>query len=336
MKKLAGIGLILVVCFATSSAFPLSYEVDVGQDGTFETGGQVSFCGVFSRSVDIYVNDYSCAPNDTLFGVQLYIRTDPDATTVTNCTPNTAGGCDAGLSGCTEPEPGVNLFNCSNFSQIPVPDGKKLLGTFDLTPDGYGVYTLVVASDVGAPYDDGFLSDCNLASRFPDDGMIVVDQFGAPCDCNISPVFAVVNSQEAFQFTASSFDLCCQFPPAYIWSDNCTNGEVNQNGLFTADATCVGETCEVCVVDTANSDLFYTIEDCAEVEIVPLIPCYADCNDDKKVDLADLVIMKGEFLRTDCAMNPCQADCNDDNKVDLADLVIMKEQFLRTDCPACL
>ena len=31
----------------------------------------------------------------------------------------------------------------------------------------------------------------------------------------------------------------------------------------------------------------------------------------------------------------CHADCNCDRKVDLADLVIMKEQFLRTDCPMC-
>ena len=52
-----------------------------------------------------------------------------------------------------------------------------------------------------------------------------------------------------------------------------------------------------------------------------------DCNSDLKVDLADLVIMKGEFFRTDCVENPCLADCNVDNKVDLADLVLMKEQF---------
>lgn len=63
--------------------------------------------------------------------------------------------------------------------------------------------------------------------------------------------------------------------------------------------------------------------------------CYADCNCDTKIDLGDLVIMRGEFSRTDCATNPCQADCNGDNKVDLADLVIMKDQFLQTDCPEC-
>ncbi len=63
--------------------------------------------------------------------------------------------------------------------------------------------------------------------------------------------------------------------------------------------------------------------------------CYADCNCDTEVNLADLVIMKQEFLRTDCAVNQCAADCNDDNRVDLSDLVMMKGEFLRSDCPVC-
>jgi hypothetical protein len=59
--------------------------------------------------------------------------------------------------------------------------------------------------------------------------------------------------------------------------------------------------------------------------------CYADCDCNTKVNLSDLVIMKGEFLQS-C---PCQADCNGDNQVNLGDLVIMKTQFLRSDCPSC-
>ena len=64
--------------------------------------------------------------------------------------------------------------------------------------------------------------------------------------------------------------------------------------------------------------------------------CFANCNCDTKIDLADLVIVKQEFLRTDCAdQNPCDADCNGDNKVDLADLSVVKYEFLRTGCPIC-
>ena len=31
--------------------------------------------------------------------------------------------------------------------------------------------------------------------------------------------------------------------------------------------------------------------------------------------------------------DPCLTDCNDDNQVNLVDLVMMKTQFLRSDCP---
>lgn len=60
--------------------------------------------------------------------------------------------------------------------------------------------------------------------------------------------------------------------------------------------------------------------------------CYSDFNGDTKVDLADLVIMKTEFLRTDCDTIPCLSDITGDGKVDLADLVIIKLEFLRINC----
>jgi len=63
--------------------------------------------------------------------------------------------------------------------------------------------------------------------------------------------------------------------------------------------------------------------------------CYADIVVNGKVELNDLVIMKGEFQKP-CPPSLCTADLNDDNKVDLADLVLMKREFNRTGCPACL
>lgn len=63
--------------------------------------------------------------------------------------------------------------------------------------------------------------------------------------------------------------------------------------------------------------------------------CCADCDDNQKVNIVDLVIMKTEFMDLDCAMNYCLADCNWDNQVNIADLVIMKIEFMRTDCLEC-
>jgi hypothetical protein len=100
--------------------------------------------------------------------------------------------------------------------------------------------------------------------------------------------------------------------------------------IQSAGTTCIrGEDCGV----NEFCDLFQF--DINDNGIGDVCECYADCNRDTKVNLADLVIMKGEFLRTDCAAAPCDADCNWDNKVDLDDLVITKSEFLRTACPVC-
>ena len=100
--------------------------------------------------------------------------------------------------------------------------------------------------------------------------------------------------------------------------------------LVVTEATCVSsQDCEengLCDMSQLDSNDNGIGDDCE---------CFADCNSDTKVNLADLVMMKEEFLRDDCAVNPCYADCNGDNQVNLSDLVIMKTQFLRTDCPAC-
>jgi hypothetical protein len=63
--------------------------------------------------------------------------------------------------------------------------------------------------------------------------------------------------------------------------------------------------------------------------------CYADCNCDKIINSADLLILKQEFDRNDCENNLCQADCNANGKVDFSDLKIMKVQYFRDDCPLC-
>lgn len=93
-----------------------------------------------------------------------------------------------------------------------------------------------------------------------------------------------------------------------------------------SDTACNYQAGEFCQLSQGDSNI-NGIGDACE--------CYADVNCSTKVDLADLVIMKAEFLRTDCATNPCNADCNGDYRVDLTDLVVMKMQFLRTNCPAC-
>ena len=61
--------------------------------------------------------------------------------------------------------------------------------------------------------------------------------------------------------------------------------------------------------------------------------CYADCDNDTEVGLFDLIVMKGEYGRSDCAVTSCYADCNDDGGVGLFDLIIMKTEYGKGGCP---
>lgn len=108
--------------------------------------------------------------------------------------------------------------------------------------------------------------------------------------------------------------------------DNCWS--VYNPDQFDSDANCP--------VPPYNSD-----PNCGDACSEIPTQCHADIAPidalDCKVNLADLVIMKTEFGRTDCGpSNPCHADIAPlpvrDNKVNLADLVAMKTEFGRTNC----
>ena len=94
----------------------------------------------------------------------------------------------------------------------------------------------------------------------------------------------------------------------------------------------VGATLTSCTSDSAcSAGAFCQLSqgDCNGDGCGDACECYADIDNDGKVQLSDLVIMKSQFSKP-C---PCTADLNGDGKVDLTDLVIMKTQFLRTGCP---
>jgi hypothetical protein len=294
--------------------------------------------------IDIYIDGYNCPPDDKLFGVQTYITVDETLVEVINCSPNIAEGCDPGFSICDQPAWNVYRLACFNFNLIPT-DGPKVIGTINVDCIAIGITDLVIADDLSAyghpVYDDGVLADCNMANLHPTDGILLIVQLGAPCSHGISPHGATVNSQETVQFTADEIG-CCDFPPNYVWSDTCIYGDVDQNGLFTADATCVGENCHVDVTDIANTGMGGDPPlDTAPIEILPLVPCDADISGpvqgvpDGEVGLSDLVVMKIEYFNT-CPPDPsCLADCNGDGEVGITDLVIMKQEYFRSDCPEC-
>jgi hypothetical protein len=355
---------------------PLFYEIDVGQDGSFETGSVVNLFGQTDVGIDLYVNSYDCPPSDLLLAVQTHIALDESLVQVNSCIPydtDHGGPFDPALSFCDKMMADVYKLTAADFNLIPVKDGKQKVGTIKVTCIGEGITDLVIANDLTAygypAYTDGLLADCNGEDLFPVDAVVTIEQFST-CECTVTPNPSTVSPGQTRQFIASPNVYCNT--PNYVWSDTCTGGNVDSTGLFSADVNATDENCEVCATDTANTgeggadtmccaDVIIGIAD-ADDDGIPddqdncptvynpdqldtyppggngcgdACECHADCNGDRKVNLADLVIMKREFLSTDCATNPCSADCNYDNKVNLADLVMMKGEFLRANCPAC-
>lgn len=60
--------------------------------------------------------------------------------------------------------------------------------------------------------------------------------------------------------------------------------------------------------------------------------CLADFNNDTKVGILDLVMMKSEYGRNDCDLNFCQSDLNSDGRVGILDLLIIKTEYTRVNC----
>ncbi len=157
-------------------------------------------------------------------------------------------------------------------------------------------------------YNDGYVADCGLDSQYPDDafclvreGLFDVDRDGVLHDnCMLIPNGVKCGT---CAMTASGVVVGSGVPCND--SSDCDAGQYCQMEQEDFNVNGIGDACE----------------------------CYADCTCDRKIDLADLAGMKGEFFRSNCDVTSCQADCNDDTTVNLADLTIMKLQFMRDDCP---
>jgi hypothetical protein len=177
-----------------------SYEIDVGQDGTFDTGGTINLDNNDSVTIDIYVSGYTCPPNDKLFGSQLYILVDESQVTVSGFPYDTshAGPFDPGLSVFAWEEKNVYILVSSNFNYVTVIGGKQKLGTVKLTCKAPGSFNLVVANDLtsyGYPAsDDGISVDCNLAMIYPKTAVLTVNQGNIPTVFPEDPTVCVVTT----------------------------------------------------------------------------------------------------------------------------------------------
>jgi hypothetical protein len=176
MKKLSIIvSVLFIATFSAIPAFPLSYEIDVGQNGSFETGGSINLGVSESVTIDLYLDEYSCTPSDQLFGIQTYITFDPSKATISGFPYDNAHGgpFDATLSGFNLQLGQTNVYQiiASNFNYVTVAGNRQKFGTVTLTGTAEGQFTLAVADDqtaYGYPaFSDGYIADCTLSFMYP-------------------------------------------------------------------------------------------------------------------------------------------------------------------------
>jgi hypothetical protein len=114
MKKICTILICLTVILSVVQAIAqLSYEIDVGQDGIFETGGLFYFDPAGPNvKVDFYIDNYSCPPDEKLWGVETYISLDANQCSVVDCYAfNSLHGGPFTLGACSMKESDVYFID---------------------------------------------------------------------------------------------------------------------------------------------------------------------------------------------------------------------------------
>ena len=134
-----------------------------------------------------------------------------------------------------------------------------------------------------------------------------------------------------------------------MWFDDCALGNVDHAGLLTVPPTLYSETCTICFMDMANSDINTggPIECCLPIEILVATvggECEGNFDDDEDQDGSDAAVFKLDFGRS-IFLNPCtngnacNGDFDCDSDVDGTDAAKFKEDFGRSPfsdpCPSC-
>jgi hypothetical protein len=178
---------------------------------------------------------------------------------------------------------------------------------------------------------------------------IILPRCAHPCMCFLegpatiqAACFELVTEQYIFECIND-----CK-PPNYVWSDDCTQVDIDQNGLLVIPPATGGETCTITVIDLANTDINTRepISGNIPVEILDAgsCECEGDFDCDGDCDGSDAGAFKIDFGRSgfiDPCTNEdqCHGDFDCDVDVDGTDAALFKADFGRSSfdnpCPAC-
>ncbi len=291
---------------------PGYFRLDFNSDQTWDAEWGIAEGDTIQ--LHVWLDGYICPPNNLLFGVQLYFSYDPAKLKLNeiNSYPNDwdhGGPFEPDLSAMVKQETGIYCIVVSNFNYVTVIEGRILLFTIELERIAAGETEIRVVNDLGfGVYTDGVLFDCYIRAKYPVEASAIIDQdldrdgLEDADNCPVTP----------------------NGPERGICSVSMGGIPLNTSETCTVDSDCGGgETCDTNQGDFNNNG----IGDACE--------CYTDFDCNTKVDLADLIILKGEYTRDNCDSTSCQADSNGDGRVDLTDMSILSSQMGRDDCPPC-
>ncbi len=164
---------------------------------------------------------------------------------------------DAGALKVSSPDgyPGGYFVAVTNLGAGVAPSSNMLVCDMTFCSTAAGSSTITI--DTVPDFDTWVNQLLTVFDPFINPAVITVTGTGLACACDINGPAEVaaddINPVTA-QYSAAG-NANCTNTPAYVWSDTCALGDVDQTGLLTVPATTVGETCTITVTDTANVDV---------------------------------------------------------------------------------
>jgi hypothetical protein len=175
--------LTLISSLISAPAFPSSYEFDFNSDEIWDmewtlTPGE-------KVTLEVWLNDYSCPPDDKILGVSFYFQYDYTKIQVNEensylFDSNHVGPWSSSYSYFQKHEDGVYELGVADYGYIIVTDNKIKLAVIELECIAGDDANIKAANDLGfGGYITGYIIDCNLNSPNADDADAIVHQIAA-------------------------------------------------------------------------------------------------------------------------------------------------------------
>jgi hypothetical protein len=151
--------------------------------------------------------------------------------------------------------PGTYYLACCNLGACVSPDDVRIARA-EICAIAAGINTITITTIPDFMTIVSCIPDYEIYDPQIIPHSVTVNQIPAPCRCEIiGPSVIEAASMPVTAPYAVSSNQHCENPSDYVWSDTCTNGAIDQNGLMTVPPFYAIEYCEVCVTDTANNDI---------------------------------------------------------------------------------